>query len=234
MGRGECRTELSRIRVSGLYLSGLKILGNWRAQKIRISNESRGGELRGPGVLRANQESSFARARRSGNCPWFGGAPGGSRARRAVYGAAERTLDAPKRSRKMVNRSDRKPGRDHSWKVGRNACGNRRQKRSCSCGSFLEETWRSGSCGFSDSIPTRTTHAPQHINGTDIWGVSDPAGRLWGRVPARRRGRSRPFLAATPVLGRFPGGTNRRPSWLGPTAQDCSIHGLRRLRPETR
>src|SRR5580765_4663299 len=70
-------------------------MGNWRAQNIRISNESPCGELRGPGVLRANQESSFARARRSGNCKASG-------ARRAGQGraAAKRTLDAPKRSEK--------------------------------------------------------------------------------------------------------------------------------------
>jgi hypothetical protein len=35
--------------------------------------------------------------------------------------------------------------------------------------------------------------------------------RPWAAFAARGRGRSRPFLAATPVLGRLPGGTYSRP-----------------------
>ena len=55
--------------------------------------------------------------------------------------------------------------------------------------------------------------ALQHIAGTDMWGVSDPAGGLGAAVARRRRGRSRPILTSTLVLGRSPGGTIRRPSW---------------------
>jgi hypothetical protein len=44
-----------------------------------------------------------------------------------------------------------------------------------------------------------------------------PRGRRGAAFARRRRGRSRPFLAATPVLGRLPGGTNRRPpDWAQP------------------
>jgi hypothetical protein len=43
--------------------------------------------------------------------------------------------------------------------------------------------------------------------------VSDPAGGLGAAFAMRRRGRSRPILVPTLVLGRSAGGTDRRPSW---------------------
>ena len=52
----------------------------------------------------------------------------------------------------------------------------------------------------------RTTRAPQHIIDTGTWGVSDPADGPGAAFATRRRGRSRPIFAATPVLGRSPGG----------------------------
>ena len=88
--------------------------------------------------------------------------------------------------------------------------GNRAQQEQESWAEAMETAFLLGvnltfvSCEFSDSIPPDPTRAPQHISDTDTWGVSDPAGRPRGRgVAIRGRGRSRPFLAATPVLGRY-------------------------------
>jgi hypothetical protein len=74
-----------------------------------------------PSRTRSNQESNrWSVCHRSGNKKASG-------ARRAGQGraAAKRTLDASKRCGTIGNRSDCKPGGDHSWKVGANTCGNR-------------------------------------------------------------------------------------------------------------
>jgi hypothetical protein len=52
--------------------------------------------------------------------------------------------------------------------LNRSAYGEPRQQRSCFCRLFLEKTWRSRPSGFSDSIPTHTRRAPQHIFDTDM------------------------------------------------------------------
>ena len=78
---------------------------------------------------------------------------------------------------------------------------------------------------FVARFPEHLTRAPAHQR-TDIWGVSDPAGRLGAASARHTRGRSRPFLAATPVLGRLPGGTNRRPLQQRRRRQHRSFQGV--------
>jgi hypothetical protein len=57
---------------------------------------------------------------------------------------------------------------------------------------------------------TGTSRAPQDITDTDVWGVSDPAGRTRGRECDAEAGSHTPLPCCDPVLGRLPGGTNRR------------------------
>jgi hypothetical protein len=56
---------------------------------------------------------------------------------------------------------------------------------------------------ISDAISVALYAAPRHLSETDTRGVSDPAGGLGAAFATRRRGRSRPILAAAPVLGRL-------------------------------
>jgi hypothetical protein len=112
---------------------------------------------------------------RSGNCHHAG-------ARRAGQGrgAAKRTLDAPKRSRKIGSRSDRKTRTRsllESWAQHLRAP---RQKRSTFCCFFLEET---GAHVRADS-PTVFPRAPQHISDTDM-GRERP--RRWALGPRAQR-----------------------------------------------
>jgi hypothetical protein len=76
---------------------------------------------------------------------------------------------------------------------------------------------------------TQLLRAPDPTADTDMWGVSDPAVRPGAASAWGGGGRPRPFLTATPVLGRLAGGTNRRPSWLRPAGVNIGpFNGLRR------
>ena len=105
--------------------------------------------------------------------------------RRAGQGraAAKRTLDAPKRSRTIGHRSDRKPGRDHSWKVGRNPRPEAKQFL-----RFLPEEIGAQVRADSPTSFPRAQHARLSTSPTLTWGVSDPAGRLWGRGHSAQAG----------------------------------------------
>ena len=63
--------------------------------------------------------------------------------------------------------------------------------------------------------------APQHIADIDVWGVSDPAGRAPGRMCGARAGSLTPHFYFTPVLGRSPGGTKRRPKLTSASLRTC-------------
>lgn len=79
------------------------------------------------------------------------------------------------------------------------------------------------------------THAPQHVVNIGTWGVSDPAWRPQGRRCDSEAGSLTPILAATPVLRRSSGGTNRRPFLQQCRRQVCGRHGVAAARrPETR
>ena len=159
-----------------------------------------------------------------------------SGARRAGQGraAAKRTLDAPKRSRTIGNRSDRKPGRDHSWKVGRNTCGNRGRSEAV----LAVPSWRKfGAQVRADSRTAfpRAQHARPSTSPTLTWGVSDPAGRLWGRVHSARAGSLTPLPCCDTCAGALTGRHKPPPSWLGPTSINIgSVSGLRRLGDRSR
>jgi hypothetical protein len=121
-------------------------------------------------------------------------------------GAAKRTLDAPKRSGKIGNRSDGRPGRHRFGKVGVNTCGrpaiDARQDR---C-RFSGVNAHSVSC---DSH-AQNSRAPAHLRHRHR-GVSDPAGRPRGRRCGPPAGSLTPHPCCFTALGRSMGGTMRRP-----------------------
>jgi len=86
--------------------------------------------------------------------------------------AAKRTLDAPKRSRKIERRSD-----GNTWEL----CPGIRPTVRHNSASF--PTLVSGKTAASPTHDfTEHQTPPQHIIDADVWGVSDPAGRARGRI----------------------------------------------------
>ena len=73
-------------------------------------------------------------------------------------------------------------------------------------------------------------HAPQHISDTDMWGVSDPAGRPRGRVCDAQAGSLTPLPCCDTCAGALTG-RHKSPPVLAaaPAPTSRSFKGLRRL-----
>jgi hypothetical protein len=145
-------------------------------------------------------------------------------ARRAGQGRdsgerSEQTLDAPKRSRTIGHRSDRKPGRDHSWKVGRNPRPEAKQFL-----RFLPEEIGAQVRADSPTSFPRAQHARLSTSPTLTWGVSDPAGRLWGRGHSAQAGSLTPLPCCDTCAGALTG-RHKPPPFLA--RRDQHQHRLR-------
>ena len=145
--------------------------------------------------IEASLRSWRSCACRSGKCE-----PAGAREAGQGRGAAsgsERSLDATKRSRKISCRSD----------DGMSGKLRRLPER-------VPGLSARGSCG---KDPQKLSLA-QHVSDSDMWGVSDPAGRPWGRVCRAWAGSLTPHPCCYIRAGALTGRHNAPPDLTAPSA----------------
>jgi hypothetical protein len=119
-----------------------------------------------------------------------------------VKGAERRSgpLTRPSAPGKLGAGATAKPGRDHSWKVGRSTCEHRARSEAL----FAVSSWRKLAL-TSVRILRQYSHARPSTSPTLTWGVSDPAGGLLGRVHSVRAGSLTPFPCCDTCAGAFTG-----------------------------
>ena len=131
---------------------------------------------------------------------------------------SERSLDAPKRSRKSEHRSDGDRQSVLSRKFDR--------LQGTFQAHFRTRVFPETPAALHAQFSRARTRAPARHRHRHV-GCERPRRSASGpRRAMRRRGRSRPIPVPTSVLGRSAGGTERRPIRTTPNLQPLSVHAL--------